>query len=229
MPDPARCDTELAVTALAVARRFSGGATMWALSPQWPEHGHHLAVEFVHPVIVGKRALPAVHVDADGAVAQLRSMARPGDIVVAVSPSGDAIVEDVVRRAPAWGVLTVWLGTGPRPAKAMPDHLVWFDESGPLARHDGTLVFGYHVLWELVHVCFEHSGLLTEDGAADATCITCRDEGRLAEVVATGEGGRSSVRTASGVEIVDTTIVEPVMPGDLVLVHAGTAITKVDG
>jgi hydrogenase maturation factor len=36
----------------------------------------------------------------------------------------------------------------------------------------------------------------------------------------------ASVRTARGVEIVATVLVEPVGPGDLVLVHAGTAISK---
>ena len=53
---------DLAAAALALARRFAAGATMWCVSPHWPSHGRHVAVEFVHPVIVGKRALPAVHV-----------------------------------------------------------------------------------------------------------------------------------------------------------------------
>ena len=55
--------TDLARCALTVARRFAAGATMWCLAPAWPEHARHLAVEFVHPVIVGTRALPAVSVE----------------------------------------------------------------------------------------------------------------------------------------------------------------------
>lgn len=55
---------DLAVAALAMARRFAGGATLWCVAPEWPAHARHVAVEFVHPVIVGKRALPAVVVPA---------------------------------------------------------------------------------------------------------------------------------------------------------------------
>jgi len=51
---------DLASTALATARRFHAGATMWCVAPRWEPHAQHVAVEFVHPVIVGKRALPAV-------------------------------------------------------------------------------------------------------------------------------------------------------------------------
>ncbi len=36
------------------------------------------------------------------------------------------------------------------------------------------------------------------------------------------------MRTARGVENVVTTLVDPVAAGELVLVHAGTAISKID-
>ncbi|MFD5330021.1 hypothetical protein ACFWJO_39895, partial [Streptomyces sp. NPDC127092] len=51
---------DLAAAALSLARRFHDGATLWVISPQWEPHAHHVAVEFVHPVIMGKRALPSV-------------------------------------------------------------------------------------------------------------------------------------------------------------------------
>ena len=54
--------SSLASTALALARRFAAGATLWCWAPGAPEHAQHVAVEFVHPVIMGKRALPAVAV-----------------------------------------------------------------------------------------------------------------------------------------------------------------------
>src|SRR5437660_67033 len=53
---------DLARASLALARRFQAGGTMWCASPAWPFHAHHVAVAFVHPVIVGKRALAAVTV-----------------------------------------------------------------------------------------------------------------------------------------------------------------------
>jgi hydrogenase maturation factor len=39
----------------------------------------------------------------------------------------------------------------------------------------------------------------------------------------------TTVRTAGGVEVVDTSLVEPLHPGDLVLVHAGVAISCLEG
>jgi hypothetical protein len=50
----------LASAAFELAKRFARGATLWCAAPEWPWHAQHVAVEFVHPVIVGKRALPAV-------------------------------------------------------------------------------------------------------------------------------------------------------------------------
>ena len=99
------------------------------------------------------------------------------------------------------------------------------------AAHDGRLVLLYHVLWELTHVCLEHPGLLAPDsGPAGgiATCVTCSDEGRMAEVVEVQQSGSAVVRTASGPELIDTTIVGPVVAGDLVLIHAGSAIAVLE-
>ena len=76
--DVARFDhgADLAGAALTMARQFSSGATMWCLAPEWPEHGRHVAVEFVHPVIMGKRALASVSIEGTDAVMRLRSNVR---------------------------------------------------------------------------------------------------------------------------------------------------------
>jgi len=216
---------DLATAALALARLFAHGATLWTWAPGAPQHAQHLAVEFVHPVVVGSRALPAVAVVEDDATPALRSMAKAGDILAVVADAG-APVTDVLRRAEAWGLTTVWLGTGPRPSRSPAHHLVWVGDE-PMATHDGGLVLGYHLLWELTHVCFEHPGLLEEVAEEGTVCITCADEGRLGEVVRS-EGDEATVRTATGVETVSTMMVAPVVAGDLVLVHAGTAISVVD-
>ncbi|MEY2445212.1 MAG: hypothetical protein QOE00_1792 [Ilumatobacteraceae bacterium] len=225
----------MAVAALHLARRFHAGATMWCVAPGSPEHARHVAVEFVHPVLVGKRALPAVSVDGPDPVAALRALVRPGDVIVMMSTAADAVACDVLRRSDAWGATTVWLGWGPRPHIGAADHVIWAestaDENDEAAVHDGRFVLLYHVLWELTHVCFEHPGLLTAGDeslcADDDVCITCSDEGRVGEVVATDGSGRTSVRTARGIETIDTTIVAAVAPGDLVLIHAGAAIAEV--
>ena len=217
----------LPAAALALARSFAAGGTLWCWAPGAPQHAQHVAVEFVHPVIVGSRALPAVAIVVDDAAPVLRPMARAGDVLLAVAGTTDDRVAVTLRRAQAWGLTTLWLGAGPRPITTYADHLLWLSEELEAA-HDGRLVLGYHVLWELTQVCFEHPGLLETRPDDAPVCTTCSDEGRLAEVVTVGGGDDAMVRTAAGVETVSTFLVGPVQPGDLVLVHAGTAITVVE-
>ncbi|MGI8756440.1 MAG: hydrogenase assembly protein HupF [Acidimicrobiales bacterium] len=221
---------DLPRVALALARRLSAGATMWCLAPAWPEHARHVAVEFVHPVIVGTRALPAVSISAPDPVAAVRAVARAGDIVLAVSATDDPVVAEVFRRAPAWGVTTVWIASGSPAPDVRADWEVLVDDPDGSAPFDGRLVLRYHLLWELTHVCFEHPGLLKDESLLDEdeVCITCRDEGRLAEVVGPTPGGVDiEVRTASGAEVVDVSLVGDVARHDLVLIHAGAAIASV--
>ena len=70
-----------------MAERFARGGRLLAFghSPAAISDIRHIAVEFVHPVIVGKRALPAIGVTAaDGPLAaQLALLAEPNDIAVA--------------------------------------------------------------------------------------------------------------------------------------------------
>lgn len=95
--------TDLAATALDLAKRFAAGATLWATAPTWEPHAAHIAVEFVHPVIMGKRALPAVALTGPDLVDQVRLSVSTGDIVIAVADADCAEVLSVMRRAPAWG------------------------------------------------------------------------------------------------------------------------------
>jgi hypothetical protein len=222
---------DLAAASLALARRFAAGATLWCLAPSWPPHAHHVAVEFVHPVIVGKRALPAVALTGADPLGPARASVCSGDVILAVAAADDPAVRAVLRRAPAWGALTLWIGHGPRPAPGSADHLLWVDDPDPRIPATGRFVLLYHLLWELTHVCFEHPGLLSAPGGpgcTDEVCVTCSDEGRLGEIVLAGPDGRALVRTAAGEEVVDTMLVEPLAPGDLILVHAGAAITRLD-
>jgi hypothetical protein len=221
---------DLAAASLALARRFATGATMWCSAPAWPQHAHHVAVEFVHPVIVGKRALAAVVVSEPDPVGVLRTLARSGDIFLAVAAADEVAVAAAMRRCRAWGLESVWVGAGPRPEPGAADHVVWLDEPGDVAAVAGHFVLLYHLLWELTHVCFEHPGLLRppSDDCTDEVCTTCRDEGHLGEVLGRPVGTTARVRTATGVEAIDTTLVGAVAPGDLVLVHAGLAISSVD-
>ncbi len=70
-----------------MAERFARGGRLVALglSPAARSDVRHVAVEFVHPVIVGKRALPAIGLSREGGAltAQLDLIAEPDDIVIA--------------------------------------------------------------------------------------------------------------------------------------------------
>jgi hypothetical protein len=152
---------DLATAALALARRFVAGATMWCVSPSWPAHGRHVAVEFVHPVIMGKRALPAIFVDDDDLIEALGVLVRPGDVVVALGNSEDGKIASLLPRCQAWGLTSVWIGAGTPPPAGTADHRLWLETVDPeVAGTSGGFVLLYHLLWELVHVVFEHPGLL---------------------------------------------------------------------
>jgi len=218
---------DLAAAAFTLAKRFAAGATMWSIAPSLEPHALHIAVEFVHPVIMGKRALPAVALTGPNLVDLVRVSVRPGDIVIGVGAGVDLELRSVMRRSPAWGATTIWIGSGERPAAGAADHVLWLDDPDPRVPATGGFVLFYHLLWELTHVCFEHSGLLKPE-CAEEVCVTCSDEGRVGEVVSPSADGMASVRTARGVESVATALIDPVVAGELVLVHAGTAISRVE-
>jgi D-sedoheptulose 7-phosphate isomerase len=71
----------------AMSDRFARGGRLIAVgcSPQARSDARHVAVEFVHPVIVGKRALPALAVTHEPQ--QLALLAEPDDMVIAFDDS----------------------------------------------------------------------------------------------------------------------------------------------
>src|ERR671923_1553132 len=70
-----------------MAERFARGGRLLAFgaSPQARSDVRHVAVEFVHPVIVGKRALPAIGLAAEGGslASQVDLMAEADDMAIA--------------------------------------------------------------------------------------------------------------------------------------------------
>lgn len=220
----------LASSALALARRFSQGASLWCFSPCWPHHARHVAVEFVHPVGVGARALPAVAFTANttvDAVAELRPGARLGDALLVIAPADDPVAGALVRRGPAWGLETFWLATGSGTPKEPADHVVGLVGDNPILT-DEAVTRSYHLLWELTHVCFEHPGLLTpREDVPQRDCPTCADEARLGEVISSS-GGFAEVLVGGSRERVDVRLLDEPSPGELVLVHAGCAINTVE-
>ena len=93
---------DLASAAFTLAKRFTAGATMWSIAPSWEPHALHIAVEFVHPVIMGKRALPAVALTGPDLVDLVRVSVQPGDVVVAVSSATPSFSPNEIVTAGNW-------------------------------------------------------------------------------------------------------------------------------
>ncbi len=162
----------------AMARRFHQGGRLLAFgNGSWATDAQHVVVEFVHPVIVGKRALPALALTNDSATMsglfsstnptdqfahQLRTLARSQDIAMGFSPDGRCMnVVAALDVAKQMGLLTLGLtgGDGGLFKEAALDFCFVVQARDPLVIQE-THETLYHVLWELVHVFFEHEGLL---------------------------------------------------------------------
>ncbi len=143
----------------AMAKRFARGGRLFAVgsSPQARSDASHVAVEFVHPVIVGKRALPALAV----ARPDVDLIAREGDMVMNF--------DDVPVAGSNKGLLTIsFHATGAE----------WvFDppSSDPFVRQE-LVETTYHMLWELVHVFLDHIGGSTAGAGASSFLYPFLDE-----------------------------------------------------
>ena len=60
------CGRDPVEAAMWLARAFTAGRRLCVWAPGAPDHAHHVAVEFVHPVVAGTRPLAAVVAGPDG-------------------------------------------------------------------------------------------------------------------------------------------------------------------
>jgi D-sedoheptulose 7-phosphate isomerase len=142
------------------AERFARGGRLIAIAhtPQARSDARHIAVEFVHPVIVGKRALPAIALTGEGRASgdvapgqRIGPMIEPRDIVIAFDSEHETA--SAIRAAARRGCLTLAFEALGAEWELEPP------SRDPLVRQELVEV-AYHLLWELVHVFFEHRGLL---------------------------------------------------------------------
>ena len=138
-----------------MAERFDRGGRLVAFgrTPAARSDVRHVAVEFVHPVIVGKRALPAIGLPAE----HVGLMVEPDDVAVAF---GDEVA-DAVGVARGRGCLT--LAFAPLEAEWEFKPAV----ADPSIRQELVETL-YHVLWELVHVFFDHLRSNTQGAGASS-------------------------------------------------------------
>jgi D-sedoheptulose 7-phosphate isomerase len=178
--DLAEHAADVAAACHAMAVRFHRGGKLVVFGVGTAStDAQHVAVEFVHPVIVGKRALAAISLTADVATItgvaaaqglaeifahQIRYLAEPADIALGISTDGNCpSVLRGLEEARGKGMLTVALAGGDGGAiGSAADHVLIARSSDPCVVKE-THVTMYHVLWELVHVFFEQPGVLTPE------------------------------------------------------------------
>jgi D-sedoheptulose 7-phosphate isomerase len=146
----------LAAACRAMAGCFGRGGRLLAMGlGTAAADAAHVVVEFVHPVIVGKRALPALALPDGGSAATVALFGRAGDIVLAFAADGRSpALAEALAVAVRDRMLTIALLGGDGGAvAAVPglDHVIVVPATDPLVVREAHVTV-YHVLWELVHV-----------------------------------------------------------------------------
>jgi D-sedoheptulose 7-phosphate isomerase len=150
----------LAEACREMSERFLRGGRLLAFGRgPYATDAQHVSVEFVHPVIVGKRALPALDLSM-AFEPWLKTLVQADDMVMGFGPpEGDPEVWDALDVARQRGAMTF----------ALPGvHGSYFTTAAtndPFI-HQELIEILYHTLWETVHVFFEHRELGHDVGEA---------------------------------------------------------------
>jgi D-sedoheptulose 7-phosphate isomerase len=175
------------------ARLTSGGKILAFGNGGSGTDAMHIAVEFTNPVIKERPPLPALALNADPAIVtslandfdysevfsrQVEVFARPGDVLIGLSTSGDSV--NVVKALEAGrrrGTLTVaFTGKGGGRCAEIADYGFAVPSHNILRIQECHLTL-YHVLWDMVHTLLHYEpelrrpadeGQATSVPAADA-------------------------------------------------------------
>jgi D-sedoheptulose 7-phosphate isomerase len=156
----AREAPRLAEACREMSERFLRGGRLLAFGRgPYATDAQHVSVEFVHPVIVGKRALPALDLSVLFRP-WVEAILRPEDIVMGFGPpEGDPEVWATLQEAHSRDAMTF----------ALPgiegSYAVDAATQDPFM-HQELIEVLYHTLWEKVHVFFERSELGYDVGAS---------------------------------------------------------------
>jgi D-sedoheptulose 7-phosphate isomerase len=155
---------------LAMARAFHRGRKLLVCGNGGSAtDAEHVAAEFMHPITVGRRALPALSLTNDAATMtavandvsfadvfsrQIIALGKAGDVLLGVSTSGNS--ENLLRAfetAKRIGLITIGYagGDGGRmTASGAVDYCLTVPTAS-VHRVQETQVTLYHVMWDLVH------------------------------------------------------------------------------
>ncbi len=146
----------------------------------------HIAVEFMHPITVGRKALPAICLSNDMAMVtavandvgfddvfsrQIIALGSEGDVLLGVSTSGNS--ENLIHAfatARRMKLSTMgFAGDDGGKMASMAGNLLDYCLTVPTSsihRIQETHVALYHIMWDLVHEFLQHKSIVEETGAA---------------------------------------------------------------
>jgi D-sedoheptulose 7-phosphate isomerase len=144
----------------------------------------HIAVEFMHPITVGRKALPAICLANDMAMItavandvgfddvftrQIIALGKEGDVLLAVSTSGNSKnLMHAFATARRRKMTTIGFAgsDGGEMAELALGGLLDYCLTVPTAsihRIQETHVALYHIMWDLVHTLLQHTGLMEDE------------------------------------------------------------------
>jgi D-sedoheptulose 7-phosphate isomerase len=179
---------EILNASLAIARAFHQGRKLLVCGNGGSAtDAQHIAVEFMHPITVGRRALPAICLNNDMAmvtavandvsfadvfVRQIIALGNEGDVLIAISTSGNS--ENLLhafQTARKMKITTIGFAgsDGGKMSDAKKQGAIDFCFTVPSAsvhRIQESHVTLYHIIWDMVHTFFENKALLGEEKSA---------------------------------------------------------------
>jgi D-sedoheptulose 7-phosphate isomerase len=165
----ADCADRIAELCEKMARQFEQGHRLWVMGNGGSAcDAQHVAVEFIHPIIEKRRALPALDLvsqipvltaisnDKDYTkifIDQLELWAKPGDMALALSTSGQSPnLIYALQMARKKGLLTIaFAGKDGGRIREVTDYC-FTDPSFSIHRIQECHVTLLHVVWDLIHV-----------------------------------------------------------------------------
>jgi D-sedoheptulose 7-phosphate isomerase len=178
-------DTILAAS-LALAKAFHRGRKLLVCGNGGSAtDAQHIAVEFMHPITVGRKALPAVCLTNDMAMVtavandvgfddvftrQIIALGQEGDVLLGISTSGNSEnLSHAFQTARRMKLSTIGFagGDGGKMEEMRAAGLLDFCLTVPTSsihRIQETHVTLYHVMWDMVHTYLQHKSMV-ESGA----------------------------------------------------------------
>lgn len=178
---------EILAASLTLARAFHRGNKLLVCGNGGSAtDAQHVAVEFMHPITVGRKALPAICLNNDMAmvtavandvsfadvfVRQIIALGQEGDVLIAISTSGNS--ENLLhafKTARKMKMTTIGFAgnDGGKTEQLKEQGMIDFCFTVPTSsihRIQESHVTLYHILWDMVHTFFENKSLLSEPSA----------------------------------------------------------------